>query len=67
MEELLTQLSRAYNHVDYAEFLNRTGFVDSTYALDKFMTFKEGCQKLLAFDSNTLESIISESKTLVNH
>ena len=66
MEQLLTQLSKAYWNVNYNQFLEKTGFVDSAYSLDKFRTFQEACKKLSQFDSQTLEAIVSESKPLVN-
>lgn len=58
MEELLEKLRKAYCHIDYFQFLERTGFVDSQYAIDKFQIFKEAINLITKFDSQTLEKII---------
>jgi hypothetical protein len=60
-QELLSLLAKAYNQIDYYDFLFRTGFKDCTYAMEKFQSFQLGCKKLLEFDPDTLQSIITLS------
>lgn len=59
--EFLNQLAKAYWNMDYYDFLFRTNFVDSDYAMEKFQSFKRGCEELLKFDADTLQSIITLS------
>jgi hypothetical protein len=58
MDQLLEKLRKAYSHIDYYQFLEKTGFVDSQYALDKFKTFNQAVKLLCQFESDTLERII---------
>ena len=61
MNDFLSLLSKAYWNLDYYDFLFRTGFEDCQYSLEKFKSFKLGCQKLMEFDADTLQSIVTLS------
>jgi len=60
MNEFLESLSRAYWKMDYQQFLQRTGFVESDYALNKFKLFQQSAKGLLEFDIETLTSILAQ-------
>jgi len=60
MNEFLESLSRAYDKIDYYEFMRRTGFVESDYALQKFKLFQQSAKGLLDFDRETLTSILAQ-------
>ncbi|AFW97205.1 MULTISPECIES: hypothetical protein [Nostocales] len=60
MNEFLESLSRAYWKMDYSQFLQRTGFVESDYALQKFKLFQQSAKGLLDFDPDTLASILAQ-------
>jgi len=55
---LLEALRKRYCNMNYFEFLERTGFNEDQYSLDKFTTFQEGSRNLLEFDDETLEKIL---------
>ncbi|MBD2629677.1 hypothetical protein [Trichormus variabilis] len=59
MNEFLECLSRAYWKMDYQQFLQRTGFVESDYAMQKFKLFQQSAKGLLDFDPETLASILA--------
>ena len=59
MEEFLTKLGTAAWNINYHQFLERTGFVDSQYAIDKFMTFQEAVKLINQFDAETLDKLTS--------
>jgi hypothetical protein len=61
MNEFLAALAKAYWNLDYYDFLFRTGFQDCEYSLEKFQSFKLGCQKLMEFDTDTLQAIVTLS------
>jgi hypothetical protein len=46
--------------MDYRQFLERTGFVESDYALQKFKLFQQSAKGLLDFDPDTLASILAQ-------
>lgn len=58
LELILEALAKRYCNMDYAEFIERTGFNEDKYSLDKFTTFQEGSRNLLEFDPSTLEKIL---------
>jgi len=60
MNEFLESLSRAYWKMDYSQFLQGTGFVESDYALQKFKLFQQSAKGLLDFDPDTLASILAQ-------
>lgn len=62
LEQVLSALASAYWTIDYNEFLNRTGFVDSEYAIAKFKLFQQSIKGLTEFDIKTIESLL-----VVNH
>jgi hypothetical protein len=59
MNEFLTSLQKAYSNLNYDDFCERTGFIDSAYALDKFQTFKRGIEHLSSFDPATLSKLLN--------
>ncbi|MDB9315625.1 hypothetical protein PN462_21105 [Spirulina sp. CS-785/01] len=59
LEQLLQSLSSVYWNMDYYEFLQRTGFRDDPYALEKFKTFQQMYQLMTQFDSETLQKLLS--------
>ena len=66
MNEFLESLSRAYWKMNYEQFLERTGFVTSDYALQKFKLFQQSAKGLLDFDVETLTSILSQEQESIN-
>ena len=60
MNETLSKLRTAYSKLDYEQFCEKTGFRQSNYALEKFMTFKRGIENLLSFDDETLSNILED-------
>lgn len=62
LEQVLSALASAYWNMDYNEFLKRTNFVDSEYAIAKFQLFQQSVKCLIEFDTKTIESLL-----LVNH
>jgi hypothetical protein len=64
MQEFLDNLSRTYSKMDYYQFLDRTGFVDSDYSLEKFKLFQRSVKGLLDFDVETLTSILAQEQTI---
>jgi uncharacterized protein with von Willebrand factor type A (vWA) domain len=64
MQEFLENLSRTYSKMDYYQFLDRTGFVDSDYSLEKFKLFQRSVKGLLDFDVETLTSILAQEQTI---
>jgi hypothetical protein len=62
LEQVLSALASAYWNMDYKEFLQRTGFVDSEYACAKFKLFQQSVKGLIEFDTKTIESLL-----VVNH
>ena len=59
MDDLLSALQTAYSHLNYDDFCERAGFMDSAYALDKFQTFKRGIEHLSSFDPDTLRKLLN--------
>ena len=59
MNEFLESLASTYWKMDYRQFLERTGFVESDYALQKFKLFQQSAKGLLDFDPDTLASILA--------
>ncbi|MBP0015340.1 MAG: hypothetical protein J7525_19795 [Roseofilum sp. SID3] len=55
---LLEALRQRYCNMNYSEFLERTGFNEDQYSLEKFSTFQEASRNLLEFDEKTLEKIL---------
>lgn len=60
MNEFLESLASTYWKMDYRQFLERTGFVESDYALQKFKLFQQSAKGLLDFDRETLTSILAQ-------
>ena len=60
MNEFLESLASTYWKMDYPQFLQRTGFVESDYALQKFKLFQQSAKGLLDFDRETLTSILAQ-------
>lgn len=58
MKEFLDKLSHAYDAMDYYQFLEITGFVDSNYSLEKFKLFQQSARGLMSFDYETLAMIL---------
>jgi len=56
---LLAAISLAYYNLDYYQFLEKTGFVDSLYAMEKFQLFQQSIKGLLQFDSETLQVLLN--------
>lgn len=56
---LLAAISFAYYNLDYYQFLEKTGFVDSQYSLEKFRLFQQSIKGLLQFDPETLQVLLN--------
>jgi hypothetical protein len=50
-------LRKIYSSLTYEQFCERCGFVESQYAIDKFVVLKRGLESLCSFDSETLANL----------
>lgn len=57
--EFTNLLRKKYCQMQYDDFLQMTGFVDSQYSIEKFSAFKDSVRGLLTFDDETLAKILS--------
>jgi hypothetical protein len=60
LEQVLSALTNAYWNMDYYQFLDRTGFTDCSYSVEKFKLFQQSIKGLNQFEIRTLLLIIKQ-------
>ncbi|MFP4336395.1 MAG: hypothetical protein ACLFQP_00555 [Halothece sp.] len=63
MEDLLETLRNIYCNTSYADFLEKTGFIDCSYSQQKYNALKTGISNLCQFDAQTLTKLQQSYET----